>query len=355
MLRRSIRVLTCLLAIGLTMEVCARLEDTVTAGAPFLGVYSHSILYDRSGPDFHGLPGARYLKWKMNSLGYRGPEPRPDALRVACVGASETFGLYENEGGEWPRQLDRFLRESGAGGDRGITVINTAYAATNLRTHLHQAPRMLAEVKPDLIVLYTGPAAYVHPEYYAANHNPDPPAWHSRLEVKVRELAKRLIPPNWVLPLRHRWIKQSMEGREHEIMTRISPEYEALFAEDLDRLLDLYAASHVPVILATHATRFGRQVTPEEWPMLVMWRQFYPMLREEGFIDMEDRLNERIRRAGAARGLPVVDAARHVPPGPRYFADFVHFTDEGAAIFARLVADAVRQHPAVRSTPPGPP
>jgi lysophospholipase L1-like esterase len=348
MLRQSIRILTCVLAIGLTMEICARLEDTVTAGASFLGVYNHSILYDRPGPDFHGVPGASYLKWKMNSLGYRGPEPLSGALRVACVGASETFGLYEKEGGEWPRQLDRLLRETRATGDREITVINTAYAATNLRTHLHQAPRMLAAAKPDLIILYAGPAAYVHPTYYSVNSNPDRPMWHSRLAVKVRELAKRLIPPLWMLPLRYWLIERSMRGREHEIMTRISPEYEALFASDLSQLLDLYAANHVPVILVTHATRFGRAVTPEEWPVLVSWRQFYPMLREGGFIDMEDRLNEHIRRAGAARHLPVVDAARYVPPGPRYFADFVHFTDEGAAVFARLLADTVRQHPAIR-------
>lgn len=350
MLRRSIRILTCLLTIGLTMEVCARLEDTISMGAPFGGVYNHSILYDRPGPDFQGVPGARYLKWKLNSMGYRGPEPVPGALRVACVGASETFGLHEKEGGEWPRQLDALLGQNRTAGDREITVINTAYPATNLRTHLHQAPHMLATAKPDLIILYTGPAAYVHPAYYAVNNNPERPKWHSRIAVKVRELAKRLIPPAWMLPFRHWVIRRSNEGREHEVMTRIPPEYEALFASDLDELLNFYAANRVPVILVTHATRFGRSVKPEEWPMLVAWRQFYPMLREEGFIDMEDRQNEQIRRAGAARHLPVVDAARLIPPGPRYFADFVHFTDEGAALLARLLADTVRQHPVIRST-----
>lgn len=349
MLRRSLRILTCLLAIGLTMELCARLEDTVTAGAPFLGVYNHSILFDRSGPDFHGLPGARYLKWKMNSLGYRGPEPRLGALRVACVGASETFGLYESEGAEWPRQLDRLLQKTEVSGASGITVINTAYAATNLRTHIHQAPRMLADVKPNLIILYTSVAAYVHSDYWAVTNNPGPDKWHSRLQVKVKALVKRVIPPDWVLPLRYWMIDRSMKGREVDFMDRIPPANEALFVEDLNRLLDIYAASQVPVILVTHANRFGRQVEPEERHMLVTWRQFYPMLREEGFLDMENRLNEQIRRVGAARGLSVADAARLIPPGPRYFADFVHFTDEGAARFADVVAGAVRQHLAARS------
>lgn len=352
MLRRSIRALTCLLAIGLTMEFCARLEDTITAGAPLLGVYNHSILYDKPGPDFHGLPGARYLKWKINSLGYRGPEPKPGALRVACVGASETFGLYETENGEWPRQLDQLLRDSGTGGSRGITVINTAFAATNLRTHLHQAPRMLEVAKPDLIILYTSVAAYVHPEYWGITNNPASPVWHSRLAVKAKELFKRLIPTTWTLPIRRWMIDRAMKGRESEIMSRVPSENTALFAEDMKRLLDFYDAHHIPVILVTHANRFGATVTSEEYPMLVTWRQFYPMLREEGVVDMEDRMNAEIRRIAETRHLPVVDAARAVPPGPRYFADFVHFTNDGAAIFARLVADAVRRHPVVASAKP---
>jgi hypothetical protein len=46
----------------------------------------------------HGRPNAQYLKWKLNSLGFRGPELDPGATRILCVGSSETFGQYESEG-----------------------------------------------------------------------------------------------------------------------------------------------------------------------------------------------------------------------------------------------------------------
>lgn len=339
MLRLAFRILTSIAAMGATMELCARLEDTLTAGAPLLGVYNHSILYDKPGPDFHGQPGARYLKWRMNSMGYRGPEPRPGAFRIACVGASETFGLYESENQEWPRQLERDL--NAAPGVPPVTVINTAYAATNLRTHLHQAPRMLATVHPDMIVLYTSVAAYVHPEYYGVTNNQPQPAWHSRLLVKAKERGKRLVPSSWFLPWRRYMIESSMQGKESQIMDRLPAKNEALFASDLNQLLDFYAAHKVPVVLVTHANRFGQTVDPAEQDMLITWRQFYPMLREDGFLDMENRLNHQIHLIGAARGLLVVDAARAVPPGPRYFADFVHFTDAGAAIMAHTVSKAL--------------
>lgn len=334
---RLLRIFTCLLTALCTLEVCARLEDTLTQDAPFLGAYHQNILYDKPGADFHGIPGARYLKWQLNSMGYRGPEPRAGEFRVACVGASETFGLYETAGGEWPRQLDELLRAKGA------TVVNTAYPGSNLRTHLHQAPRMINIVKPDLIVLYTSVAAYIHPDFYGVLKAGAPPAHELRLATKAKELFRRTIPAPWMLPLRNRQIESAMRGRESEITSRIPPENVALFERDLNQLLDYYASRHIPVIVVTHANRFGASVSPEERPMLTAWRQAYPMLREEGFLDMENQLNDRLRQVAAARGLPLVDAAREVPAGPRYFADFVHFTDEGAAILARLVNGAIQR------------
>lgn len=338
---RPFRILTCLAAALCTLEVCARLEDTLTQGAPFGGTYTQDILYDRPGADFHGVPHARYLKWQLNSMGYRGPEPRAGEFRVACVGASETFGLYESAGHEWPRQLDELLRNQRA------TVINTAYPGANLRTHLHQAPWMIDMVKPDLIVLYTSVAAYIHRDFYGELKAAAPPARELRLLSKAKELMRRTIPAEWMQPVRQYQIDSAMRGRENEITSRIRPENVALFTEDLNQLLDYYASRRIPVLLVTHANRFGPTVAPGEQPVLLAWRKAYPMLREEGFLDMEEQLNGRQRQAAAARGLPVVDAARQMPAGPRYFADFVHFTDEGATAMAQLVhralADVIRR------------
>jgi lysophospholipase L1-like esterase len=332
-----LRIVTSIAAALATLEVCARLEDTLTQGAPLLGPYHQNILYDKPGADFHGIPGARYLKWRLNSLGYRGPEPRAGARRVAAVGASETFGLYESPGGEWPRQLDERVAALGA------TVINTAYPGSNLKTHLHQAPRMVELAKPDLIVLYTSVAAYIHRDYYGVLKAGAAPSREIRIVSKSKDLFRRTIPGEWMLPLRRRQIEAAMRGRENEITGRIPPENVELFEQDLRRLLDFYASRNLAVVLVTHANRFGAAVAPEEQQMLTAWRQAYPMLREEGFLDMERQLNDRMRKVAAERGMPLVDAAARMPAGPRYFADFVHFTDEGAAALAGLVAEAIRR------------
>ena len=92
-------------------------------------------------------------------------------------------------------------------------------------------------------------------------------------------------------------------------------------------------------MLVTHATRFGERVEPDERPVLIAWRKFYPILAEDGFLDMEQRLNDVIRETAAEHQVLLVDAAHLMPHGPRYFAEFVHFTDAGARQMAILIAD----------------
>lgn len=98
-------------AIGLlflvSLEFCARMDDVLIWKAPFWSRYSNELLTMRDALGGHrGHPNARFEKWQMNSFGFRGPEfeeKKPaGVIRIMAVGASETFGLYEKAGGEYP-------------------------------------------------------------------------------------------------------------------------------------------------------------------------------------------------------------------------------------------------------------
>ena len=98
----------------LTLECCARLEDSLRQQAPMNRPHNIDSVFHDSPEGRQGRPGARFAKWSMNSLGYRSPEPRPDSsVRILTFGASETFGLYESAGNEYPRQLERELQRRG--------------------------------------------------------------------------------------------------------------------------------------------------------------------------------------------------------------------------------------------------
>ena len=95
-----LRIFVGLLIFVLAVEMCARVDDFIAYGAPFGESYTSDRLYEHDQIGQRGRPGARYKKWHLNSLGYRGPELRNGTIRIICLGASETFGLYEADGEE---------------------------------------------------------------------------------------------------------------------------------------------------------------------------------------------------------------------------------------------------------------
>jgi lysophospholipase L1-like esterase len=138
------------------------------------------------------------------------------------------------------------------------------------------------------------------------------------------------------------------------VIDRLPEENVARFKEDVLKTVRVLQEHGVTPILMTHATLFGQSVEEEERPILIAWRKFYPHLREEGFLDMERRMNNAIRQVAEEQGVPFLDLAQRMPSGRTYFVEFVHFTDQGAATMAKLIAEflspMIRQRVAGTST-----
>src|SRR5271168_4781679 len=82
----------------MVLELCTRFDDLVSFGAPIWQVYSSNNLFEYDSFGKRGRPNASYKKWRLNTLGFRGPELQKDRFRIVCLGESETFGLYEQPG-----------------------------------------------------------------------------------------------------------------------------------------------------------------------------------------------------------------------------------------------------------------
>ena len=81
-----------------TLELAPRVEDFLRHGAPMFGVYSINTVFRPSPFGKEGKPFARYLKWSMNSLGYRGPALILVALDAVAPGRRKPRG---RGGGAW--------------------------------------------------------------------------------------------------------------------------------------------------------------------------------------------------------------------------------------------------------------
>jgi hypothetical protein len=74
---------------------------------------------------------------------------------------------------------------------------------------------------------------------------------------------------------------------------------------------------------------------------MTSWRRFYPELRDSGFIDLEERANASIVAVASKLGANFIDTREHIQGGSKNFADFVHFTNDGAASMATILSPLV--------------
>ena len=361
MIRRltfAARLLLWLILAVVTLEVSARTEDKLRYGAAFFGNYSMNSLYRYDELGKYGRPFASYLKWHLNEAGYRGPGLRQGTFRIACIGSSETFGLYETAENEWPRQLERILNQRS--GTRDYEVIDAAYPGLSIGTSLLRLPQMLDAVHPQMVVIYPSYVSYIEndqaqsrPLRTTAHPKPTSELEHRHFEWRIgartMTFLKASVPDgvqDWIrgLEVRH-------TAQQTAVMERLPERNVAAFQTDLMRLVTELESQGIRVVLVTHASRFGKTVTPEDEPMLTFWRTFYPMMEERGLLDMEARMSAVVREVGARTGVPVVDGANLIPPGRVEFVEFVHFTDVGARTLATLVADEIGREAAAGALP----
>ena len=338
---RLARGLLALLIFTGSLELFARLDDYLTYGAPVLGVYNAETLYVRDTIGKRGIPGARFRKWGLNALGYRGPELVPGKATVVCFGASETFGQQEREGFEYPRQLERELNAR-VGAD-SFQVLNAAYAGQTVRTATMRVPEIAKAARPVAALIYGVPANYIELQRFETKPVPpgrvEQPRFELRIRERVRTLLKGLIPApiqNW---LRAREI--SADRMAVAAIDRLPEENILRYRHDLSKLVEALRQEGITPILVTHVDAFGETLSDSDRALLTSWRKFYPLLKEEGFLDMERRANEAVRSLGSEAGVPVIDLERGVPTTPESFTDFAHFSEAGAGSVATALADGL--------------
>ena len=321
---------------GLTLECCARLDDWISYGASPLGLYDPLVLDAFDNIGLHGKPHAHYLKWKLNSVGFRGPELDMTAMRILCVGSSETFGQYESEGHEWPRELERVLNKSAPAGVH-YQLVNSGYSGETFPTSLERLAARLQLVRPKVVLFYPSLAHYLAlpKEKYAGP--PNRPKFRWRMQGRIENAMKAALPMWFQTWIRLRYIADA-QGKQPQ-WADMPAELQERFGQDLETAIELSRAAGAEPVLITHANRFKDRVEPAERFMLISWNRFYPMLREDSFLRMEGSMNAVMKRVAKEQGVLLIDAAKAMPSGPGYFADFVHFNDRGSAAFSGIVAE----------------
>ncbi|MDB6083977.1 MAG: hypothetical protein JWN43_1858, partial [Gammaproteobacteria bacterium] len=332
--RRAVTWLGLVVVFGATLELAARVDDWITYGAAVFGSYDMDGLFRPTPRGYRGVPHASYAKWGLDALGFRGPELRPAAgqIRVVAYGASETFGIYEDPGLEFPRVLERDLNSRTAP-DR-FEVVNAGMPGMRVGSGITYLSDIGQEVHPQVVVIYPTPTHYIgvtHPycgrplvvPVRAAISLP-----HLRMVDKLKDRLKEALPPAELTLMRQFGI--ALAARGERVIDRV--ETQSLAALETDLHCAVKAARDIGAIpiLVTHANRFGPGPRADDDYWLTGWRLQYPQMRQSGLLDLETSANARIRAVASQERVKLVDAAAVLSGIPDNFADHAHFTNTGA-------------------------
>jgi hypothetical protein len=359
----SIRWSALVILFVLTLELTCRIEDWIRFRTPpFSPIASQTDLLVRDADGVHGRPNARFQKWAMNALGTRGPaaslSKAPGTTRVVVVGASETFGLYESPGKEYPRQLEDSLNhalasrpECSPSGTRRYEVLNAAMPGMSLPTIDEDVRNRVRRFGADVVIVYPTPAQYLEDQPPRAatpdssGRAAEPPlAWalHPRITHRLREQIKTALPE---------FLKTWMRRRETEQYVRANPpgwrfssipaDRLAQYGADLRHLVGTIRSTGAVAVVATHANVF-MQPGGIDRDLLLAWERFYPRAPGAIIVAFDSAARAETLRAAADSSVATVDLATRLSASPRAaFSDFSHFSDEGAAIVAGTLASSI--------------
>jgi len=340
--KRSVFWVAQLVLALIVLELCARVDDLLTWQAPFRGDYSEEMLFVTDSLGYHLRPNGRFQKWHINSHGFRGPEitmekPR-GVIRVVTVGASETFGLYESPGMEYPAQLQALLEKERPG---RYQVLNTAIPGISPSRIGYYFDTWLRKFSPDFVIYYPTPSFIMEAEEAPPAWKPQPTRdpgfqFKPRISGRFRDFYKRLAPQSVQTYVRQWLITRAVRNHPTDwVHSSVPPEKVAAFRKELEDLAQKVRAGGSEIIFATHANLIRSGDTEEERALLIAWRKLSPSKTESCLMETETRTNEVVTRLGVQYDIPVVDINTAIPKSSEYFADAAHFTDRGAALAAQ--------------------
>jgi hypothetical protein len=333
-------------------EVMARVDDGVRLGIPVLASPSHNDLTMQDSLGTRGRPFARFEKWKLNAEGFRSQEitlrPRRECVRVAVMGASETFGYAESPGKEYPAQLADSLNRTGC-----YEVINTAIVGLPTTGQIQLWENWVSRFEPSVVVIYVSPVFYLSndpPKFPAPKRGGADPKG-ARASTASTHFEPRLLDrlhdhihyPDFIQRRRvMRTIAQALAGKGDDwVFTSVPDDRLALFRSHLDSLVASVRAKGAVPVLVTHAMRFGDSINGEDEDLLRAWRQFTPRATEGVLIGFEREAAGTVRETAREREVPLADVANLMTGRTKWFADFVHFNDDGAGVIAGAIARTV--------------
>jgi lysophospholipase L1-like esterase len=285
-----------------------------------------------------------------NSLGFRGPEPPRDFARsvsIVTIGGSTTECRLLTDGKTWPDALARKL----SGSIPNVWVNNAGFDGHSTHGHAVLLEQAVVALHPAIALFLVG-----------ANDVgvPDPNAVDQTLVAnpgRMRRAAQRLFEHVEVLALAQnlwRYSQARREGLGHAWTTIDTAETLVMSAPEIDAEVSRRAPA-----VEGYKQRLARLIEISRGagiePVFMTQPALYPHIdiytgkntatlrvsdRGNGELDarLNDMNNNATREVARRESVFLIDLAREMPADSRLYYDFVHYSNEGAALVGEIVA-----------------
>ncbi len=339
----------------MTVELCTRIEQFLRFDAPLFGEYSSNILRFKG----QNVPNAQFEKWRNNHLGFRGPDittsKRIGISRVVCMGASETYGLYESPGKEWPAQLRGLLPAR-------YEVINSSVVGLPLNGYPTYLDRHVFPLAPDVVVVVASPLLMIAQQKRDTTTKTNKRKTTAAVQgisikerltptfrclAKTKQIAKQMMAEHAPALLKKYQIlsnsRQVNELESSELKGKkpfdTVPDTDLQrFRHDLEHVIDMIMAHHARVIVCTYPYMISDETIAQYPEIMLDNRRFAINFSFNGMKDAFSKANEVIVSTSREKGATAVDIAAKLPKSKEYFGDNVHYTDKGSRLFAEMIA-----------------
>jgi hypothetical protein len=338
----------CAAVVLAAFELTVRVDDWAQHGVPLAApAVSMGDLMVRDSLGLHARAGWRFRQFQINAAGFRGPEVDlhdSTTIRVVTAGASETFGLYEPQNREWPRQLEGLLRSEC---HAPVNVLNAAFAGMSLPTVRQDYELRLRRLAPRMVVYYPTPMQYLEgadlPKAAAPSREAAPvSAWRARASPRLRDALKRALPEPVLDVVRQFDTKRRLKAIGATAKIRAERARLDAFDRDLRALVGAYRFGGSEPVLVIHRHRFRDTTSVEARRLLRAWERFYPRYTAGALLEFDEQAAERMLRLKEDSSVLVVDPLPSLAPlGDAAFADFSHFTEKGSEAMARVIARSI--------------
>lgn len=353
-------------ALTLSLAVSLLLVELVLqVHNPFVSRVSHDRIvlpahqrYELEGIGFRGLdPSIVHVK---NSLGFRGGEPpEGEATALIFVGGSTTEMFYQDEPKTWAHRVGARLHPE---------VPDLWWQNAGLDGHSTFGHRVLVEdyltrLAPDVVVYMIGTNDVGHESAKSFDRE----AMRAGVDLRgpvafVKSLATRSEVAALGVRL-YRWNRARSLGLHHDDLQLAELPTVELPDREIAALIERHRLRYHPGFrerveaLVSTTRAFGGEPVLVTQPLLigagtddatgVNLAKIEVDLYEKGLSGeaawrLLESYNDVTRAVAREQGVALIDVARELPKSSRYFYDPVHFTNDGSAAVAEIIAEGLR-------------